>query len=180
MNTMLRPAVAQPSQQREQPLDLGRRERGGGLVQDDDPRAGEQHARQLHKLLQSERQRAHPGARIDVDAEALQVLGGVAAHRPPVDQSEPIDRLHAEMDVLRHRQVAHGGKLLMHHADAGRPRIPGRCIPHRPTIEAHLALILGMHTGDDLHQRRLAGAVLADQSMDLATGKRETARHAAR
>ena len=30
-----------------------------------------------------------------------------------------------------------------------------------------------MHAGDDLHQRRLAGAVLADETMDLAGEQRE-------
>ena len=30
-----------------------------------------------------------------------------------------------------------------------------------------------MHAGDDLHQRALAGAVLADETMDLAGGERE-------
>ena len=174
------PGLAQPAQQREQPLDLGRRQRRGRLVQDDDARAGEQHARELDQLLQAERQRAHPRARIDVDAEALQMLGRAAAHRPPVDQAEPVDRLHAEMDVLRHRQLAHDGKLLMHHADAGRARIARRAKADRPAVEAHLALILGVHAGDDLHQRGLAGAVLADQPVDLARRQREIARHAAR
>ena len=30
-----------------------------------------------------------------------------------------------------------------------------------------------MHAGDDLHQRALAGAVLADETVDLAGGERE-------
>jgi hypothetical protein len=30
-----------------------------------------------------------------------------------------------------------------------------------------------MHTGDDLHQRAFPGAVFADETMDLAGGKRE-------
>ena len=37
-------------------------------------------------------------------------------------------------------------------------------------VEPKLALVVGMHAGDDLHQRALAGAVLADEPMDLAGG----------
>ena len=79
---MLRPAVAQPAQQREQPFHLGRRQRRCRLVQDDDARAGKQHARDFHELLQAERQRAHRRARIDVDAETLQMLGGARGASP--------------------------------------------------------------------------------------------------
>ena len=40
--------------------------------------------------------------------------------------------------------------------------------------------IVGVHAGDDLHQRRLAGAVLADEAVDLAArgGAKSTSRSA--
>jgi hypothetical protein len=41
-------------------------------------------------------------------------------------------------------------------------------IVERLTVELHHALVLGIDAGDDLAQRRLAGAVLAQQGADLA------------
>ena len=101
------------------------------------------------------------------------MFGCAAPHGPPVDQTEPIERQRTQMDVLGDRQVAHRGQLLMHHADARLPRIARRSKMHGLPVQAHLALIPGMHAGNDLHQRRLAGAVLADQPVDLAGQQRE-------
>ena len=91
----------------------------------------------------------------------------------PVDQAEAVERLHAEMHVLRHRQVAHDREFLMHHADAGGRASRAERNAHRLAVEPHRALVLGMHAGDDLHQRALAGAVLADQAVDFARGEGE-------
>ena len=108
------------------------------------------------------------------------MFAGAAAHGSPVDQAEAIERLDAEMDVLRHRQVAHGGQFLMDHADTGRPGISRRRVTHRAPVETHLALIVDVHAGDDLHQRGLAGAVLADQPVDLAGAATRNPRRAVR
>ena len=67
-------AVAQAPQNAEQALDLGRRERGGGLVEDDDARARKEHARDLDELLQADRQVADALVRIDVDPERGELL----------------------------------------------------------------------------------------------------------
>ena len=64
-------------------------------------------------------------------------------------------------------------KLLMHHADAGVQRVAGRAEAHLLAVELHRAGDIRMHAGDDLHQRRLAGAVLADEAVDLAGAQRE-------
>ena len=104
MKTMAVPSLAQPPQGREQPLDLGRRERRGRLVQDDDAGAGEQHARDLDQLLQPDREVAEPGHRIDVDAEAGELLAGLARHAPPLHEAEPVGRLVAEKHVLGDRE----------------------------------------------------------------------------
>ena len=47
-------ALAQAPQHPEQPLDLGRRQGRGRLVQDDDARAGEQDAAELDELLHAD------------------------------------------------------------------------------------------------------------------------------
>ena len=53
----------------------------------------------------------------------------------------------------------------------------------RLAVEPHHAVVFGVHAGDDLHHRAFAGAVLADQAVDLARAQGEVhvgqRRHAA-
>ena len=85
--------VPQPPQRREQAFDFRRRKRRGRLVEDDDAGAREQHAGDLDQLLQADRQVAEPRHRIDVDAEPLQLLAGLARHPPPLHEAEAVGRL---------------------------------------------------------------------------------------
>ena len=100
MKTMLRPLALEPDQNAEQPLDLRRRQGGGRLVEDDDARAGEQHAGELDELLHADREIAEPRARIDVEPEALELLARLARHVAPGHDAEAVDRLRAEKHVL--------------------------------------------------------------------------------
>ena len=52
----------------------------------------------------------------------------------------------------------------------------GPCEADRLAVEPHLAGVGVVHPGDDLHQRGLAGPVLADDGQHLA--RRERQRHA--
>ena len=175
MKTMLRPLARDAAQHLEQPLHLGRRQRRGRLVEDDDAGAREQHAGELDQLLQADRQRAHAGARIDVDAEAGEMLAGAA--RPCARQSTMPsrgDRLLAEKDVLGDREVGNDRSAPGAPCRCRRPahRAPSGSAPRVPSIVMRPS-ILRVNAGDDLHQRRLAGAVLADQAVDLAAAQRE-------
>ena len=44
----------------------------------------------------------------------------------------------------------------------------GGAVGQRLAVDQHLALARRVHAVEDLHQRRLAGAVLAEQGVDLA------------
>ena len=95
-----------------------------------------------------------------------------------LDHGAPVDhagtrRLVAEIDVLRNREIGHHAQLLMHHADAGREGVARRAEMDLVAVERHAAAILRVYARDDLHQRRLAGAVLADQAVDLAGAQHE-------
>jgi hypothetical protein len=61
--------------------------------------------------------------RIDVDAEPLQLLAGLARHAPPLHEAEAVGRLAAQKHVLGHRQVRRHAEFLMHHRDPGRMRV---------------------------------------------------------
>ena len=96
----------------------------------------------------------------------------------PVDHGAPVDdpapgRLLAEIDVLGHAEVGHDAQLLVHHADARRQRLARRAEMHRPAVDRHAAVVLAVQAGDDLHQGRFAGAVLAHQAVDLAPAQHE-------
>ena len=89
------------------------------------------------------------------------VVGGLA--HLGGDRVEPVDEIgdrpHAVLDVLHHRLVGIEMRLLREIADGdafGRPS---------------LAAIFGVHPAHDLHQRRLAGAVDADDR-DLGAGQK--------
>ena len=60
--------------------------------------------------------------------------------------------------------------MLVDHADAMRDRIAGRSESDRHTVDLDLAAIRSVEPGQDAHQRRLAGAVLPNQGVNLAPG----------
>ena len=98
-------ALAQLGENREQALDLGRRQCGGRLVENDDPRAREQDAREFDQLLHADRKIAEARARVDVEPEVLQLHRGGFGHPPPGDDAEAADRLGAEKDILGDAQI---------------------------------------------------------------------------
>ena len=61
----------------------------------------------------------------------------------------------------------------MHHADGIGQRVTGRAQPHLAALDLHRAIEFVMNAGDDLHQRRLAGPILADQPVNFAGLERE-------
>ena len=157
----------------EEGRDLGRRERRGRLVEDDDRGARKEYPRELDELLQTDGEVSDPLARVDVEAEARQESGRTLAHRPPVDDAEAPRRLRAEEDVLGDREVGRDRELLVHHADTGVLGVAGRAKLHGAAGEREPALVGKVDAREDLHEGRLAGAVLADEGVHLAGSQRE-------
>ena len=58
--------------------------------------------------------------------------------------------------------------MLVDHADAGADRIARAAELDRLAVDQDLALVGPVEAGEDVHQRGLAGAVLAEQAEDLA------------
>ena len=85
-----------------------------------------------------------------------------------VEEETRAARLTPDEDVLRDREVAHQVELLVDDADAELLRVLGRDRLVRLAVEEELALVDLVHAGEHLHQRRLAGSVLADQRVHLA------------
>src|SRR5581483_9373485 len=101
------------------------------------------------------------------------MLPCLARHAPPVDEPEASRWLAAEKDVLGDAQVGRDAELLVHHADARVERVAGRAELALATLNDEGAPIRAVYARDDLHERALAGAVLAHQAVDLARSKGE-------
>ena len=148
--------------EREQPLDLLRRKRRRRLVEDQEPRLVGDGTGDLDHLPLADPQRVDRPVRIDVDAELRKSLLRPPPQRPPADDSEPL-RPAAEGDVLGDGEASGIGELLEDHADAEparRHRIEGVV---SLTSDHDLALVRLVVARDDLDERRLARAVLAEQ-----------------
>ena len=106
-------------------------------------------------------------ARIDVGAEPLQHLARPRVHGAVVDDEAARD-LAADEDVLRDAQVRRQQDLLMDQDDAVVFGVDRAGEHDRLTIKRHHPAGRLQVAGKNLHQRRLAGPVLADQRMNLA------------
>jgi hypothetical protein len=82
-------------------------------------------------------------------------------------------RLAPDEDVLRDREVGHQVELLVDDADPELLGVLGTVDGHPLPVEEELALVGRVDAGQQLHQRGLAGAVLADQRQHLAAAQVE-------
>ena len=74
----------------------------------------------------------------------------------------------AERDVLRDRERRDEPEVLVHHPDPRVERVAGRRELDRLAVEQDLALVRPVEAGEDVRERALAGAVLAEQRVHLA------------
>ena len=76
--------------------------------------------------------------------------------------------LHAEHDVLGDGEHGHEHEVLVDHADAGGDGVARVVERDRRVVDQDLALVGPVEPVEDVHQRGLAGAVLAQEGVDLA------------
>ena len=166
------PLLAQPPHGGEQLLHLVFAQSRRRLVEHQDARRSGHRLGDLDELALGERETAHGEPRVERHPEETEQLGGAGAQGAPVDQPEPT-RLAADQDVRRDVHLREQRQLLRHTGDAellGAVRCQGAEL-----LAAHLdaADVGGDHAGEDLDERRLAGAVLAEQGEHLAGADRE-------
>ena len=121
----------------------------------------------LDALLLADGDVVHERAWIDREAELLRELLH-APLRPTLVEEDPVVRLDAEHDVLGHRHHRDEHEVLVHHPDAGLDRVTGRAEVDRLPVQQDLAAVAPVEPVQDVHQRGLAGAVLAEQCVHLA------------
>jgi hypothetical protein len=165
-----RPGGLQLPDDAEQVFGLGRGEHRGRLVEDQHGRLPDQRLDDLDPLLDADRQVLHQRVRVYCEPVAPGQLAHVAAGLAPVEQARRAGFLHAEGDVLRDREHGHEHEVLVHHPDAGRDGVLGRGKVDRLPVQQDIALVGLQQPIQDVHQGRLAGAVLAEQGVHLARG----------
>ena len=77
-------------------------------------------------------------------------------------------RVKTERDVLQHRQRLEQREMLENHADAEAARGAGIGDSDRRAVEQNLAFVRRLDAVNHLDEGRLAGAVLAEQRVNLA------------
>ena len=159
--------VAQLARDLQQPVGLVAGQRRGRLVHDDQPRVAHELAQDLDLLLVGRAQRPHGRRRARAKADALGQLGEALALLGAVDEAAAA-QLDAEEDVVEDRQVGGERELLLDDPDAVADGVARRAMAHRLAVDEDLARVGRHRAGDDLAQRRLAGAVLAHERVDLA------------
>ena len=152
---------------REEPLDLRRRQRRRRLVHDQDARGVGQRLGDGDDLPPADRQFADRLVDVDLDADRLEARARLAAHRRPVEHARA-RQLAAEEEIGGDVEARHEVELLEDRGDAGGLRGARVGEAHRLAVDPHLAGVGRDDAGEDVHQRRLAGAVLAEQRMNLA------------
>ena len=160
--------LVQRSGDLEEPVDLDRGERRGRLVHHDDSGVEREGLGDLDQLLLGDREAERDPVEVEPDAEPLEDRLGLRVHRREVDAPPGAKRLAADEDVLDDREVGEERRLLVDHRDPGVASVGRAAQRDLDPVDEQLPAVRRVHAGEDLHERRLAGPVLADEGMSLA------------
>ena len=160
---------AQSFDQREKMALLFRRQRRRRLVENDELGLEPHRARDLHHLPLGGAERLHGRGRLDREIERLQKL-----LRVDVGSAQPVEEFFvAEVEVLRHGHRRHEAGFLEHHGDAVTPGVRGTGDLNPFAFHEDLAAGRRYGAGEDFHQGRFSGAVLAEDGVNLAAAEVE-------
>ena len=162
--------VAERGDDREQRLDLLRRQHAGGLVEDHEPRPGHEDLEDLGALPLADRQVPHLRGRVHRQAELLRRrldLGGQGLELEGRTLGE------GQRDVLGDRERRDEPQVLEHHADAEAAGVGGVPRGDQVPVDEHPSVVRGVDAVDHLEERALARTVLTDEAVHRAGHDRE-------
>jgi len=122
----------------------------------------------LDALLPTDRERADLRLGVDLEAEPPAELDDPAVRLRAIEEVARRHRLVAEHDVLGHGQDGDQHEVLVDHVDPAVDGVGWTGEVHHLPVEQDLALVRACEPVEDVHQRRLARAVLAEEGVDLA------------
>ena len=152
----------------EEAVAFGGREGGGGLVHDQDAGLEREGLGDLDQLLLAHAQAGDAGLGVELDAEAGEELSGGGDHGAAVEEEAGAERFAAEEDVGGDAELGDEVELLVDDGDARPFGVADAGEADGGAVDQDLAGVGGLDAGEDLHQRRLAGAVLAHERVHLA------------
>ncbi len=159
---------AESAQNREDLVGLLGREHRGRLVEHEDARLAVDRFQDLDPLLLPDAQLTDPRERLDVESQTRGELADAPRGLAEVEQLAGSHDLLSQNDVLGDGQHRHEHEVLMHHADAAPDRF-GRIVDgDRLAVDTDLAGVRCDEAVKDVHERRLPGAVLTEERVDLA------------
>ena len=160
------PLLAQALEDDEHLGDVGRRQRRSRLVENENTRLAGQRLGDLHHLPARQRQILDQRHRMNVGrAGALERFLSEASLRAPVDQPEAARRI-GDCDVVGDRKVGNERKLLEDADNAGAVGRGGRIEGDFRPVEHDASGVRRYDARQDLDQRRLARAVLAENGVN--------------
>ena len=165
----LRAQIAHDAEQR---LGFMLRQAARRLVHDEHARLAGERLGDFHQLLPTDRQRAHDRLGRQVQAHALQVGARLCGDAGAVDETAAA-RFAPEKDVRGDVEVVREIEFLMDQRDAQRLRGADTRDAHWLAVHENLTAIRRLHARENLHQRALAGTVLADHREHFAALERE-------
>ena len=145
----------------------------GRLVHDQDAHLLQQHARDLDELLLADGQVTDEEVRVDVLTEPAEHLLRAYPLSGVVDEPSAVAKLATGEQVLGDRHVRKEAELLVDDPDTKTHGVAGAGDRDGLTLEVDLTRAGLFGAGEDLHQGRLAGAILPDQDVDLAAERLE-------
>ena len=143
---------AQQRDHREQGLHLASFERRRGFVHDHHPSIDAHRAREGHHLLDAESKAPQRPAYIHVDAVDVEESSGIGVHAREVDETEPIARLPAEKDVLRHRHQGNEVDLLVDGGDSAALRVERPSEFRGYSAEQQFAIVRLVHASQHFNE----------------------------
>ena len=152
--------------QPEELLHLRLRERGGGLVKDEELRFLRDCPQNLHGLAISHAQGQEGGSRIQVHGKQIKEGTGPGVQIALVHDAEQA-RLTVCIDVLCNIEIQEDAELLVDDADPRPARVQGGVETDGPPIEHNGAFISALCSGKDAHECALSRSVLPDHGVHL-------------
>ena len=127
----------------------------------------------LDALLLADRDVLDPRVGVDREPELLGDLANTLPRCGPVEEHLRLCRLVGEDDVLGHGHHRDQHEMLVDHSDPVLDRVARRREGDPLSLDQDLALVGVVQAVEDVHQRRLSGAVLAEQRVHLSLAQVE-------
>ena len=148
--------------------DLRRGQHRGRLIQQKEPGLGRERLHDLESLPEGHAQVLDSSIRIEGQTGLLARLLYPTA-KPSRGDRPP----RGQRDVLRDRERRYRREVLVDHSDSEPPGLPRRQSWPRYVVHQHDPRVRLEETRRDLHEGRLAGAVLPQERVDFSGGQRE-------